>query len=343
VKRRPGWLWTVFAFGFVAIAACGAESEGPTSSGSVPWLSLPPSNVYPAPPSPGIAPPIAIPAGTPACKAAQLEGSLLGMSAATGHTNTPVAIRNTGSAACYLSGYTDLIILDASGHELVVATGAATGETFFRDGPAVQVLMQPGTPPLRSTAAPSRQASRGQAFMNIEWYDCRGTRAASLSLDLPHASGNLTIAFDVIAPSSPVCDSSGVSAVGLRRGPFSPAGYAWPPEPKYLTVDIAISAPASAKRGSTLVYFVTVKNADNIDYRLDPCPDYVEILGAKLAVAGYQLNCKPVRHIPADASVKFEMRLDVPATLSAGPSELTWALSDGRLALPYGRAPIEIT
>jgi hypothetical protein len=340
---RRGWIFALVALGFVSIVACGPESEGPTSSGSVPWLPLPASNVYPAAPSPGLAPPIAIPAGTPACKAAQLEGSLLGMSAATGHTNTPVAIRNRGSAACYLSGYADLIILDALGHEVVVATGAATGETFFSDGPAVKVLMQPGTPPLHSTAAPPRKASRGQAFMNIEWYDCRGTRAASLTLDLPHASGNLTVAFDVAAPSSPVCDSSGMSAIGLRRGPLSPAGYTWPPEPKLLKVDIAISVPATAKRGSTLVFTVTVKNADNVDYRLDPCPDYVEILGAKLAVASYQLNCKPVRHIPADASVKFEMRLDVPASLSAGPSELTWALSDGRLGTPLAHTPIEIT
>jgi hypothetical protein len=267
---------------------------------------------------------------------------LLGQSAATGHTNTPVYIRNKSSAPCYLVGYPDLRILDRAGQELVVATGASVGPTFFADGPAVQVLMRPGTPSLQP-AAPHAQASRGQAFMNIEWYDCRGARAASLSLDLPNLGGNLRIPFDVEAPSSAVCDSGTRSPVGLLRGPLSPAGYIWPPEPKYITVSIAISAPALAKRGSTLVYFVTVKNADQVDYRLEPCPNYSELLNAKQVVASYQLNCPPVRHIPAGASVKFEIRLDLPASLSAGPNQLTWALNDGRLAAPFARAPLEIT
>jgi hypothetical protein len=336
------WLAAVIALGFLAVVACGGTEAEPSSSGSVPWLALASSNVYPAAPTPTPTPPVPIPSGTPPCKAAQLEGALLGQSAATGHTITPVYLRNKGSAPCYLAGYADLRILDGTGQELLVVTGAGGGQTFFNDGPAVQVLMKPGTPQLQ-TPSPHTQASRGQSFVNVEWYDCRARHAATMSIDLPQAGGNLRIPFDVQAPLSPICDASGMSRAGLQRGPFSPAGYTWPPEPRYLKVEIAISAPATAKRDSTLVFTVTVKNVDSVDYRLDPCPDYVEILGAKLAVASYQLNCKPVRHIPADASVKFEMRLDVPATLSAGPSELTWALSDGRLALPYGRAPIEIT
>ena len=254
--------------------------------------------------------------------------------------NTPILVRNTGSAACWLEGYADLRVLDGGGHELAVVTGAGTGSTFFDDGPAVQVLMPPGTPPM---PAPHVQPIRGHAFMNIEWYDCRGTHAASLSLDLPNGGGNLKVPFDTQAPYSGVCDSGTMSPVGLSRGPFSPAGYTWPPAPVYRTVEIAISAPATAKRGATLVYFVTVNNTDQVDYRLDPCPNYGELLAGKQALASYELNCPPVRHIPAGASVKFEMRLDLPSSLAVGPNELSWALYDGRLAAPFARTPIEIT
>ena len=325
----------------VSVAPCSAHPVPASTADYVPWLPLAPSNVYPVAASPPPVPPVPIPAGTPACTAAQLEGALLGRTAATGHTNTPVSIRNTGSSACWLEGYADLTILDAAGHDLVGVTGASGG-TFFNDGPAVQVLMEPETPPLKPSTAPGWHASRGQAFVNIEWYDCRGSRAAWLSLYLPGDGGKLEIPFDVQAPGSGLCDASGGSRMGLQRGPFSPAGYTWPPEPTYLKVDIAIAAPQSAKRGSTLVYFVTVKNSDQVDYRLDPCLNYVELLSNKLPVASYQLNCSPVRHIPAGASVKFEMRLDVPGDVAPGPNQLMWALYDGRLATPSSQTAIDI-
>jgi hypothetical protein len=340
VRRAPGWLLGVIVLGCVSVAACGGTDSEPASSGYVPWLALPESTVFPHAPLPSPTPPVPIPPATPACKGAQLEGAVMASSAATGHVNNPIVVRNTGSAACWLEGYADLRILDGAGHELAVVTGAGTGLSFFDDGTAVQVLLPPGTPPV---PAPHQPSIRGHAFMNIEWYDCRETHAASLSLDLPNGGGSLKLPFDVQAPFSPVCDNAGFSPVGLLRGPFSPAGYTWPPAATYLKVDITISAPASAKRGSTLIYFVTVKNADQVDYRLDPCPSYHELLAGKQAVAGYQLNCSPVGHIPAGASVKFEMRLNLPGDVATGPNQLTWALADGRLAAPFAQTSIAIT
>jgi hypothetical protein len=254
--------------------------------------------------------------------------------------DTPILVRNTSATACWLEGYADLRILDGAGRELAATTGIGAGPTFFDDGPAVQVLLPPGAPPL---PAPHQPAIRGQAFMNVEWYDCRQTHAASLSLYLPNGGGNVNVAFDVQAPYSPVCDSGTTSPVGLLRGPFSPAGYTWPPGPVYLTVDIAIAAPVSVKRGSTLVYFVTVRNADKVDYPLDPCPNYHELLAGKQVIGAYQLNCATVHHIAPGASVKFEMRLTLPGDVALGPNRLTWALADGRLGAPYAQAPIDIT
>ncbi len=267
----------------------------------------------------------------------------MGGSAATGgNVDTPVALRNPGTATCYLEGYPDITILDAAGGSLARAIGSANRGTYFPEWPEGQVLMQPGTPPLLH-ASLAGQLSRGQALLNVQWWDCRRPTAARLSMELPNGGGNLTIPYSVRAPYYPTCDSNVQPAGTVTRGAFGPAGYQWPPAPAYLNMDITISAPASVKHGSTLVYYVTVKNSSPMDYRLDPCPDYVEILGAKNAVADYQLNCAPIGHIAPGAKVKFEMRLTLPSSVPIGTDALMWALSDGRLAPPYATTSINVT
>jgi hypothetical protein len=269
----------------------------------------------------------------------------MGGSAATGgNVDTPVALRNTGTGTgtCYLEGYPDITILDAAGGSLARAIGSANRGTYFPEWPEGQVLMEPGTPPLPHPSL-AGQLSRGQALLNVQWWDCRRPTAANLSMDLPNGGGNLTIPYSARAPYYPTCDSNVQPAGTVTRGAFGPAGYQWPPAPAYLNMDITISAPASVKPGSTLVYYVTVKNSSPMDYRLDPCPDYVEILGAKNAVAEYQLNCAPVGHIAPGAKVKFEMRLTLPSSVPIGTDVLMWALSDGRLAPPYARTSINVT
>jgi len=87
---------------------------------------------------------------------------------------------------------------------------------------------------------------------------------------------------------------------------------------------------------------VTVKNTSQSDYRLDPCPNYVEILGAKNPVAEYQLNCSPVGHIAPGVAVKFEMRMTLPSTVPLGTTQLQWALIDGRVAMPNVHSSIAV-
>jgi Protein of unknown function (DUF4232) len=327
------------------VAGCGAHPLVPKSAAAdyVPWLPLSPTKALPQAPTPSPAPPVPIPMGTQPCKAAQLEGALVGSSAATGHINAPIALRNNDTSACYLEGSPDLTILDGAGKILAQAVGAQRGETFFDDGPVVQVLMPPGTPPLPTNLTQGQQASRGQGFVNVEWYDCRGTLAAQMSINLPNGGGALTIAYHFQAPYSPVCDGTGFPTVSLLRGPVSPAGYVWPPGPVYVTVNVAISAPVTARHGSTLVYFVTLTNTSATDYVLDLCPDYGEFLGGKKAFATYRLNCAPAGHIGPGSSVRFEMHLDLPGDLVAGTNQLTWALYDERLAMPVAQAAIDIT
>jgi len=337
----------VFALCVLLIAGCGGHPTATASATDyVPWLPLHTTRVYPLPPSPTPGPAVPIPPGTAACHAAQLEAVAIGGYAATGgNVDSPVALRNSGSATCYLEGYPDITVLDAAGRSLAQAIGSANRGTYFPEWPEGQVLMQPGTPPLPhpSFTGHMNSLSRGQALLNMQWWDCGHPSAAKLSMDLPNAGGNLTIPYPSNASYNPICDSKVKPAGTVTRGAFGPAGYQWPPDPAYLNMDIVISAPASVTRGSTLVYHVTVKNASSADYKLDPCPDYTEFVGAKVAVADYQLNCSPVGHIASGRSVKFEMRLTLPSSVPIGPNDLMWALRDGRLALPFARTSINVT
>jgi hypothetical protein len=337
---RAAWLSAAATLCVLSIAGCGSHGVRSASADYIPWLPLKATGQYPQAPSPTPTAPVAIPSGTPVCPAGQLQAAGGGGGGATGHTNAPVTFRNDSSRDCYLQGYPDIRIFDSGGRLLAQAVGSANRGTFFEDEPAFQVLMVAGTARLSST----EPAPRGQAFMNIEWFECRGARASSLSIDMPDGGGSLTIPYSVSSGYSPICDSTGSHPTGgLTRGPLSPAGYQWPPDPTYLTVGISISAPASVKRGTTLVYYVTLHNASQTDYRLDPCPDYVELMRFKKPVADYQLNCVPIGHIAAGASAKFEMRMVIPSDVSPGPNDLTWALTDGRLALPYADTAIDIT
>lgn len=332
------------ALGFFA-AACGrapAPGSGPPSA-VAPWLALPAAHHHVQARLQSPSPPIPVPAGTPPCSAAQLEGQGAFGGAATGHVDLPVIMRNRGGLACYLEGYADVSIADAAGGLLAQSVGSSGRGTFFADAPALPVVMEPGTAALRPDMPGQQSTERGQAWMNVEWYDCRHRQAASLLLNLPGGGGGLSIPFKFEAPYSPACDVPGqATASELRRGPLTPTGVDWMPRPAFISVAVSIAAPPSVRRGSTLNYAVTLNNESSGEYRLDPCPDYVEILGGKQAIATYELNCSPVGAIPAGGTATFEMRLDIPRTLIPGTTRLDWALMDGRLATPTAFALISL-
>ncbi len=330
----------------VLLAGCG-RAPAPTSSASpsaiVPWLPRPAAHLYPELPSPSPSSPIPVPTGTPPCGAGQLEATGTSGGAATGHVDLPLILRNRGASACFLEGYAEVGIVDASGDLLAQAVGTAGRGTFFRDGPAVPVLMEPGTALLTPGQTPQWRGDRGQAWMNLEWYDCRHRQSARVLVDLPAGGGRISAPFPFTAPYSPVCDSPGHGAdSGALRGPLSPSGFAWPPAPALIAVAVSISAPASVHRGSTLQYTTAMRNESPGQYRLDPCPDYVEILGEKQAGSSYQLNCSPVGILPPGGSVIFEMRLAVPAALPSGTTQLSWTLLDGRLATPTATTTVGV-
>jgi hypothetical protein len=331
----------------IVLAGCARGSATSLSSSSpsavVPWLPTPATHHRPLPSPPSPRSPIPVPAGTPPCTARQLEAAVTFGGAAGGHVSTPVILRNRGVSACSLQGLADVGVVDAAGSLLAQALGAGGGRTFFPDGPVVPVLMEPGTAPLRSGEPVPGEGERGQAWMNLDWYDCRHRQAALVLVDLPAGGGRISAPYSLTTPYWPVCDSPGHGAdSGLLRGPLSPSGLQPPPVLALIAVAITIAAPAPVRRGSTARYTVALLNRSQADYRLDPCPDYAEILGQKQAMATYQLNCGPVGTLKPGASATFEMHLAVPATLAPGTMNLSWSLDDGRLELPVAATTVTV-
>lgn len=280
----------------------------------IPWAPIPPGDANQATPTP-----LPVPPGTPPCRAAQLEAAQVGQNGATGHLDTPITLRNRGTAACTLDGYADLRIVDSGGRVLAQAVGSTGRGTFFDSGSPQPVLMQPGTPALPATPDASGFGSTGQALVNVEWADCKGPIAQTATLDLPASGGRLVVPFVRKAPYSPACDGQPGFGPYLGRGPF----LAIPPQPVRYKLEAQIAAPAQARAGTTLTYYVTLSNRGPVAYTFNPCPVYFESFSGVKSDTMFALNCAPAGTLAVDASVTFEMRIDIPATLS-GPAELTW-------------------
>jgi hypothetical protein len=248
------------------------------------------------------------------------------MMVATGNVTMPVLLSNQSSSTCVLDGFPDIAVLDASGGVLAQAAGTTGRGTYFPDGAVVPILLRSG----------------GQATMNVSWYDCTHPQASQLALDLPDKGGRLLVPFPVSGRYFALCDTDPHYS-SLSRGHFSPVGVETSPAPSYIPFNATIETPPSAKAGSTLTYFVTLRNRGTAAYVLTPCPDYIEILGLKSAVADYRLNCRPVGVMAPGATLKFEMRIPLPARVQAGTSEIRWVLSDGRVGFPQATAPVAIT
>jgi len=319
-------------FALLLLAAC--TSTTVPQRAYVPWLPLPRANQYAMLPSPS--PPVPIRPGTPQCRAAQLAGRLLGVVT----SDTPVVFRNTGPKACVVNGTPELMIMDAQGVVLASSNGES-GTQFDEYITEVDVLMLPGTPVL-AEEPPTSESSilpTGQAFMHIKWSGCAQSYAASLVVDLPNATGSVTVAFAVPAPDLDTCPGQ----TPLVRDPLKPTGVAWPPAPAYIPVTVQLSElPHSAARGAALRYFVTVSATGNQDYVLSPCPDYAEAL-VNTFERDYQLNCGPAGVVRAGRSVTFEMKFTIPGTTPAGPSTFVWGLIDGRIGRGSVVVPITIT
>jgi hypothetical protein len=256
----------------------------------------------------------------------------------------PLLFRNRSVADCFLEGYPDVTVVDADGNVLARSAGDKNRGTFFADGPVVAALARHGTAALpKAGAHVDAFGALGQVYMNFSWYDCRQPHATQLRIDLPDNGGRFFVPFRVTGYVSAACRPDRSDFDDAFRGPFSPSGVEWPPGPDYINMKVTIDAPIVAKPGTRVTYFVTITNAGNRDYVLDPCPDYSEGLNMKQLVATYQLNCAAVGKIAPGAKATFQMELDLPKEPLVDHNQLTWWLVDGRVDGASGYSPLRIS
>lgn len=214
----------------LALISCGRAVPVPAPTPPVvPWLAHPPTNQVIQAELISPAPPPLIPPGTPACQAKQLAGTWTAAGAGLGHHDNRLILRNTGSSACQLQGYVDIKIFGDGGRLLAQAAGSQGQGTYFVSPPGVAVLLTPGTGEVPPGHAVSYNGEAGQAFMDVEWYECASTPVRAVQLTLPDSGGVLNVP-PLQGDTSGVCVGQANSPFTyLSRNALAPSAWNWQP------------------------------------------------------------------------------------------------------------------
>jgi hypothetical protein len=264
-------------------------------TGTVPWVGTPGS---------GYQTPTKVPDGTVVtrpCTAADLTATLGGVDGASGHLVHWVELTSTAATACLLEGYPQVTATEPGLPDVAAAQGSyfpATGVPTMRPGEKGHVGVQTDT----ACTAPSPPPPYHH-----------------VAITLP---GGGTVSVDVPDGLDTGCSLSVSELSG--PAPTTPAPSADP----LASLQVALDAPATVAAGDTLVYVARVSNPTGEAISLDRCPSYVQrASGVADLKEDYELNCGPVGQIAAHATVRFEMRLAVPADALSGELDLTWSLA----------------
>jgi hypothetical protein len=324
------------------IAVIGVRSFGTGGgSGDIPWLPTRP-NIGPA------NPPLAA-----ACSASQLQASL-SLQGATMSLVGPISIVNRSSRPCSLLGRPKLSFENAT---------SKWQERNFRV-PGV-MRFDPLAPPRGSLRA---LAPGEHVFVQLWWSNWCGAGATSgggntespsaivlappgggqIRLTSPNADGANSL-------PSPVCNGGAGSLSTLQASRFTPFVPQGPPSsalplkasivsgPPLVLKGKRISQPSlTAQAGSWLSYTVVLTNSSKHPFRFGrTCPAYTEGLGASQNQA-YILNCHSVGPIAPGQSVRFAMRVRVPAHERETFPALGWTLAPHSWNAPQTLAVLRI-
>lgn len=349
VRRRRAARWSVAASAVVAaVVGVGVASLSPSSttrrpeqaaatpsstaspsseatpsvdlSGAVPWVDDP-AQPYQAPPAPTPTADARPTGHARACTAADVAVRVEHRNGATGQTEYPLTFRNTSTSTCVLSGYPH-VVASEPGRPSV----SATAGSFFDFGSTAN--MAPGQVTGLGVETDTECAARpGGANPGPPYHRLTVTLPGGGTVSVNEPDG-----FDV--------------ACGLKVThffvdlPSDPA----PAHDPLSDLTVGLQLPASVRAGGTLVYVAELTNPTEQPVSLDRWPSYVETTtGPVPAEAAYQLNCGPVGVIPARGTVRFAMRLTIPATAPAGPLTLRWELAIVPGLPPTAQATVTVT
>lgn len=298
----------------LAAAGCGSTVAPPAQAGAppsvspvsergaVPWVDLPGRPFEPSP-----LPAHRLPANARPCTASQVRVSPDGGNGGGGHSYQTFAFRNVSKTACILRGYPPVVASEPGKADVTAA------DSGFFVGRERSGNMPPGGVTTLNIETerdcPARYANPGK-FPALIYH--------TVTIGIP-GGGQVALhqAFDVLC--------------GLHTGQFA---VAQPPQ-RYTHSPItgaraALELPSGVAAGATLDYVADLTNPTGTGMVLSPCPGYQQGLGS----AGKEtlsLNCRARHRIPARQTVRFAMRLHVPAGTPTGPIIVYW-----RVAAPDG-------
>ena len=308
-------LLAVLAANLAACSSGGGKASAPKHdvANLVPW-------------SDAAIPELAVPTApvAPPCRAAQLRTGqgFMFQSAILGATGS-VELRNVGPAACRLVG-----------RPRVRFVGAPKAPAQRQVSLPAQ---QPSFPRLRRPAAWLRSLSPGDsASLTVEWRNwCVPDARAGKAALIPPKAARVTLAgggsLDVDYNAMTGCENpSKPSTIGVHpfEPPILPSSEPWTTEllsAKVLNLEGA-TGPLQAHRGQLLRYSVTLRNADRGTVRFDKCPFAVELLAPAGTMEAHRLNCSAARPLAPGGTLRFEMRIRIPARAPLGANGLFWEL-----------------
>jgi hypothetical protein len=295
--------------GAVVITGAGTQAtQQPTPGQSplsydVPWTALAMPKTWSPPAISSTLPTL----DAPACRADQLRAGQPAHNGATGHLFTIVPLRNVSLSTCKLIGSPQRVVARQAGRPDVVGTRG----------------LQLGTGGVGGDLAPGHGG-----YLTVETdRDCPARYATpnrfptriyhSLAVTLPSGS-TLTLAARLDVECGLRNGGLGVSVAQPRQ----------PPDPRRVLL-ATLSAPESVRAGTMLRYVVTLTNPTATVVSLRHCPGYLQ--EASFADGSREkeplgLNCATVHAVGPGESVRYEMRLAVPSTTTAGVVDVDWHL-----------------
>lgn len=318
VRQRRAVQWSLAASAATAAVVVAAVSVMVTSdsgrpervtatpsvnlAGTVPWVdkSSPP---YQAPAAPSPSTPAT---NARACTARDVAAGFADGNGAGGHSVRYVRFRNTSTSTCVLKGYPH-VTASEPGHPSV----AGTDGSFFPTGSTEN--MSPGRDTYLGVETDTYCAARPGGGPS-------GPAYHRLDITLP-GGGTITvhdpsIGFDV--------------ACGLHLTRF----FVQQPEQRSAhdplsDLIVSLEVPPTVVAGSALVYVADLTNPTDKAVSLARCPGYVEAGSADTTrlKEAYALNCAPVGAISAHDTVRFEMRLHIPAQAAGGTMTFRWSMA----------------
>jgi hypothetical protein len=306
----------------VLAGGCSSGSDQQAAGPVVPWTST-------RPPQVAERPAVATP-----CRAAGLEvpGKVRFVPRLQGGIAL-VAVRNTGTRACRLTGRPRVTLVKNGGPVQVQRPIPTTPANF----PEV-------TYPASSLLALRPGESGAVTITWDNWCDpvIKGkphVPPSAVRFTLPRGRGSLEADYNAV----PSCvEPNAPSAIGVssfQAGLVQARGRPW--SNAFLRATVP-GQPIHAKRGGTLRFRVVLKNVSKTTAGFARCPAYIQQLAPSGKVEAYQLNCAAARPIAQGQSLAFAMQARVPRAAPLGANGLFWELDPFGIRAPQLHARVTI-